>query len=146
MNEETIHDCSNCGTTSRSSELIDGNTCPNCGEQLLFYPGPSRGSAAEILAEEVAAAETEEEEDFYRALLHLLACNLLTQEDISEVVHFRRESENVEYVLSKAYENAEETSKGEILVCPECDSKIRSLARWFSEDNQISINPEWRVM
>lgn len=141
MNKERSHNCSNCGISSTDSELIDG-TCPHCGEQILVYHGPSRGSVAEILAEERATAETEEEEDFYRALLHLLACNLLTKKEVSAVIHRRIMSENVEYVLSKAYENAEETSDGDILVCPNCEAKIKSWARWFADDHQISINPE----
>jgi DNA-directed RNA polymerase subunit RPC12/RpoP len=141
MNEQRSHNCSNCGASSTDSELIDG-ACPNCDEQILSYLGPSRGSAAEILAEERATAETEEEADFYRALLHLLACNLFTKKEVSAVIHRHVVSENVAYVLSKAYENAEETSDGDVLVCPNCEAKINSQACWFADDHQISINPE----
>jgi len=64
----------------------------------------------------------------YHALLHLLTCNLLTKKDISSFIHFGQTTENLDHVIGKAYENAEAIEGGDVLVCPNCDEKIKSWA------------------
>ena len=123
--------CEDCERNHNLSRLEEGNSCPDCGEQLLFYPGPSRGSAAEKLADRQAKASTEEEKDTYRMLVHLLACNLLTKSDIFAYLAMGNFSDNLTHVLGEAIENAESTENGDILVCPNCDEQIKSWARWY---------------
>lgn len=126
--------CSQCGRTYALSMLDGGSSCPDCGKQLLCYPGLSRGSAAEKLADRRAKATTEEEKDVCRAFLHLLACNLLKKEDIFKFSAMGNFSENVQHVLGEAIENADSTEDGDILVCPNCDAKIKSWARWYTNE------------
>lgn len=126
--------CEHCDRSYDQSMLADGDKCPDCGEQLLSYPGLSRGSAAERLADLRAQADTEEKEDKYRMLLHLLACNLLTKGDIFQCLGPGILNEHVQHVLGEAIENAEQTDGGEILVCPSCGAQIKSWARWYTTD------------
>jgi DNA-directed RNA polymerase subunit RPC12/RpoP len=118
--------------------LDEDSSCPECGKQLLFYPGPSRGSAAEKLADRRAEASTEEEEDMYRAVLHFLACNLLKKQDVFQFLAMGNFTENLQYALGEAIENPESTENGAVLVCPNCEEKIKSWARWYVEEEASS--------
>ena len=138
-------ECPSCEGQFDEPELDDGGACPDCGEQILQYAGPSRGSAAEFLADEIAEADTEEERDVYHALLHLLACNLLTKKDISSFIHFGQTTENLDHVIGKAYENAEAIEGGDVVVCPNCDEKIKSWARWYDAEYSNSVSPNRSV-
>lgn len=142
----TIIQCCSCKEWYEKQELAHKTDCPDCGTVLICDLGPSRGSAAEILAEERAEAETHEERDVYRTLLHLLACNLLTNKDIHRVIHFGVVTENLGHAFSQAYDSAKQSEEGDVLVCPNCGKTIKSQARWFDPDRSIKINPNRAIL
>lgn len=137
--------CPSCLDMYESSEQENEIGCPQCGEILRWYPGPSRGSAAEILGDELAESSSEKERDVYRTLLHLLACNLLTKNDIHQFIHFGNITENLDYALHTAYDNSAEDEEDALMVCPNCESEIKSYAQWFTQDKLIEVIPKRRV-
>lgn len=133
--------CVNCDKEYDHSELVHNKSCPTCGKQLTFSANPSRGSIAELLVEERVAAETTEERDVYRALLHLLACNLLGNEDIAAFIYHRSTSDHLDYVLKDALETTGTIDSETRLQCPNCEEPIDTRARWFKKDYENSIKP-----
>ena len=137
--------CKECDRNLRVESLTT-ETCPHCGGDLSPGMFDSRGSAAEELAEERASANSEMEEDVYRTLLHLLACNLLTRNDVQRFIHFHIVTENLQYSLNKSIEYTDQTEVEEdILVCSNCKRKIKSCAKWFEGDQWMSVSPERSV-
>ncbi len=133
--------CDNCNEEHDHAELVDDESCPTCGTQLMFSVGPSRGSAAELLLEERLAAETQTERDVYRTLLHLLACNLLADQDVSAFLYFGETTNNLNYVLEDALEATGSIKDDTYLQCPNCEETISARAQWFDEPHENSITP-----
>lgn len=129
-------ECDNCGTETPFNE-IEKCDCPNCGNQILNYAGPTRGSAAEMLANEVAGADSEEHRDIFRSLLHFLACGLLDKHDITAFYYYSI-TDQMQRVLWEAVEKAEQPkhSDEEVLVCPSCEDTVEAWAYWFDPHDE----------
>jgi len=103
--------CDNCNTETPLAE-IDLGQCPECDEQVINDPSPSRGSASVVLANDAIAKTSEEKRDVFRTLLHLLGCGLIDPIDIRKFYYYDI-SDRTQVALQWAVRGSEEVEDGD---------------------------------
>jgi predicted RNA-binding Zn-ribbon protein involved in translation (DUF1610 family) len=135
--KDSLRECDECGYEWEWDNITNrpDRDCPECGNQLIFFAGPSRGGCAEKLGEKMITADDEEERDIYRAFLHLLACGLVSNKDMFEFFT-AGSNETLTRALNSAIEESNLKEDGNrVLVCPSCDEEINAWEHWFHPDD-----------
>lgn len=129
--EETVQ-CENCGTETARSQ-IELASCPECGEQVIHDPSPSRGSMSVVLANDAIANKREEQRDVFRTLLHYLGCGVLNPSDIREFYYYSiNEKTQAAFRYGVEYAKYEsEDADDKVMVCPKCGDTVHAWAHWF---------------
>jgi len=120
--------CSECGESYDWDEV--DRHCFYCGNQVKFRIGPSLGSHLEILGRQLLDAESDEDRDFFFALLHFVGCEVIDRADLLWLDK-RYLSENVKESLIVAIENSQEIDGENMLNCPNCSENINAWAKSF---------------